>query len=107
MVSTNNIVIFIVYLLIYFFLRVDAFRSLFQLLRTRQAPYFYLCANQFSALFCAAGTQGLEQLQIYVTPSTKGFRDALNHEGIEFSTPAACPGASAESKTGDQSEEDD
>lgn len=66
---------------------VDSFRSAFQLLRTRQCPYFYIFANQFTCLFSAAGTQGLECLQVYVTPSTRGFREALQKEGIEFTLP--------------------
>jgi hypothetical protein len=65
----------------FLFSRVDSFRSLFQLLRTRQAPYFYVITNKFNILFCAAGTRGMDHIQAYVTPSSKGFREALSHEG--------------------------
>jgi len=59
----------------------ESFRSTFNLLRARQCPFFYVCANQFTILFCAAGTQGIDTLQIYVTPSSKTLRDALRSEG--------------------------
>ncbi|CAL8100979.1 unnamed protein product [Orchesella dallaii] len=75
---------------------VDSFRSAFQLLRTRQCPYFYIFGNQFTCLFSAAGTQGLECLQIYVTPSSKGFRDSLKKEGIEYTLPYHEPGCEAQ-----------
>ncbi|VVC89739.1 unnamed protein product [Leptidea sinapis] len=33
----------------------ESFRSLFQLVRARHCPYFYVCANTFTVLFRAAG----------------------------------------------------
>ncbi|EDV41934.1 uncharacterized protein Dana_GF17717 [Drosophila ananassae] len=64
-----------------------SFRGLFQLLRARQCPYFYLCANTFTVLFRAAGVGGRAESHAMVTPSTRGMRQALRQEGIEFSMP--------------------
>lgn len=64
-----------------------SFRGLFQLLRARQCPYFYLCANTFTVLFRAAGCAGLAEMHALVTPSTRGMRNALRQEGIEYSMP--------------------
>lgn len=64
-----------------------SFRGLFQLLRARQCPYFYLCANTFTVLFRAAGCGGRAEMHALVTPSTRGMRNALRQEGIEYSMP--------------------
>ncbi|KAH8310512.1 hypothetical protein KR044_001727 [Drosophila immigrans] len=64
-----------------------SFRGLFQLLRARQCPYFYLCANSFTVLFRAAGCDGRAEMHALVTPSTRGMRNALRQEGIEYSMP--------------------
>ncbi|XP_017082305.1 protein downstream neighbor of son homolog [Drosophila eugracilis] len=64
-----------------------SFRGLFQLLRARQCPYFYLCANTFTVLFRAAGVGGRAESHALVTPSTRGMRQALRQDGIEFSMP--------------------
>ncbi|EDV94767.1 protein downstream neighbor of son homolog [Drosophila grimshawi] len=64
-----------------------SFRGLFQLLRARQCPYFYLCANTFTVLFRAAGSGGRVETHALVTPSTRGMRNALRQEGIEYSMP--------------------
>ncbi|XP_068155749.1 protein downstream neighbor of son homolog isoform X2 [Drosophila tropicalis] len=64
-----------------------SFRGLFQLLRARQCPYFYLCANTFTVLFRAAGIGGRAESHALVTPSTRGMRLALSQEGIEYSLP--------------------
>lgn len=65
----------------------ESFRSLFQLLRARQCPYFYLCANSFTALFRAAGIGGCPEIHAIVTPSSRGMRASLRQEGIEFQQP--------------------
>jgi len=62
----------------------DSFRSLFHLLRARQCPYFYVCANTFTVLFRAAGICGLSEIHALVTPTTRGFRQSLKQEGREF-----------------------
>ncbi|XP_060649544.1 protein downstream neighbor of son homolog [Drosophila nasuta] len=64
-----------------------SFRGLFQLLRARQCPYFYLCANSFTVLFRAAGCGGRAEMHALVTPSTRGMRNALRQEGIEYTMP--------------------
>ncbi|KAG5345907.1 DONS protein, partial [Acromyrmex charruanus] len=65
----------------------DSFRSLFHLLRARQCPYFYVCANTFTVLFRAAGICGLSEIHALVTPTTRGFRQSLKQEEIEYSMP--------------------
>lgn len=65
----------------------DSFKSLYQLIRTRQCPYFYVCANGFTALFRAAGILGYTDIHVIVTPTTKGFRHMLKQEEVEFSMP--------------------
>lgn len=62
----------------------DSFKSLYQLIRTRQCPYFYVCANSFTALFRAAGVCGYGDLHVLVTPTTRGFRNLLKEQDIEF-----------------------
>lgn len=65
----------------------DSLRSLFQLLRTRQCPYFYACANNFTVLFRASGICGYRDVHALITPTTRGFRQMLNQEKIEFTMP--------------------
>ncbi|XP_072765690.1 protein downstream neighbor of son homolog [Anoplolepis gracilipes] len=65
----------------------DSFRSLFHLLRARQCPYFYVCANTFTVLFRAAGICGLSEIHALLTPTTLGFRQSLKQEEIEYSMP--------------------
>ncbi|XP_047362353.1 uncharacterized protein LOC124954073 isoform X3 [Vespa velutina] len=65
----------------------DSFRSLFHLLRARQCPYFYVCTNNFTVLFRAAGICGLSEMHALLTPTTRGFRQALKQEEIEYTMP--------------------
>ncbi|XP_055373386.1 protein downstream neighbor of son homolog isoform X2 [Condylostylus longicornis] len=65
----------------------DSFRGVFQLLRARQCPYFYLCANQFTVLFRSAGIGGRAEMHAIMSPTTRGMRNALRQEEIEFSMP--------------------
>ncbi|XP_076257801.1 humpty dumpty [Rhynchophorus ferrugineus] len=65
----------------------DSFRSLFQLIRTRQCPYFYVCANSFTVLFRAAGLLSYTDVHAIITPTTRGFRHMLRQEEIEFTMP--------------------
>ena len=60
---------------------VSSFRSVFNLMRVGFCPYFYLVANQNTVLFQAAGINREECVQVIITPTTKGFRDALRNEG--------------------------
>ncbi|CAN8197093.1 unnamed protein product [Coccothraustes coccothraustes] len=64
-----------------------SFTSLYQLLRARLCPYFYVCAAQFSVLFRAAGLAGSAQPTAAIAPTTRGLRQAMRAEGIEFSMP--------------------
>jgi hypothetical protein len=65
----------------------DSLRSLFQLIRTKQCPYFYVCSNNFTVLFRAAGICGESDVHALITPTTRGFRHMLKQEEIEFSMP--------------------
>ncbi|XP_056345871.1 protein downstream neighbor of Son [Oenanthe melanoleuca] len=64
-----------------------SFTSLYNLLRARLCPYFYVCAAQFSVLFRAAGLAGSAVPTAAIAPTTRGLRDAMRSEGIEFSLP--------------------
>ncbi|XP_043267310.1 protein downstream neighbor of son homolog [Venturia canescens] len=65
----------------------ESFRSLFHLLRARQCPYFYVCTNTFTVLYRAAGICGLSEVHAFLTPTTRGFRQALKQEDIEYTMP--------------------
>lgn len=65
----------------------ESFRNLFQLLRARQCPYFYVCANTFTALFRAAGIGGRSEMHVLLTPTTRGLRQLLKQKDIEFIQP--------------------
>uniref|UniRef100_W8C915 Protein downstream neighbor of son n=1 Tax=Ceratitis capitata TaxID=7213 RepID=W8C915_CERCA len=82
-----------------------SFRGLFQLLRARQCPYFYLCANTFTVLFRAAGTGGCVETHALMSPSTRGVRSALRQEGIEYTMPLKNDGALNKSDDGNFTEE--
>lgn len=65
----------------------ESARALFQLLRARQCAYFYVCANSYNVLFCAAGIGGRDEVHAFLTPTTRGMRDTLTQEEIEFTLP--------------------
>lgn len=65
----------------------ESFRSLFQLLRALHCPYFYVCANNFTCLFRAAGINGLSEPCALIAPTTRGFRQTLRQEDVEFTMP--------------------
>lgn len=65
----------------------DSFRSVFQLIRTKQCPYFYVCANQFTVLFRAGGINGFSEMHAIITPTTRGLRQLLRQEEIEYKMP--------------------
>lgn len=66
---------------------VECFMNLFQLLRARQCPYFYLLSNHFSVLFRAAGIGGRVETHAIMTPTSKGLRNILRKDDIEFTQP--------------------
>ncbi|XP_040888559.1 protein downstream neighbor of son homolog [Toxotes jaculatrix] len=61
--------------------------SLYSLLKTKLCPYFYLCSYQFTVLFRAAGLGGSGTITALISPTTRGLREAMKAEGIEFSLP--------------------
>lgn len=65
----------------------ECFRNVFQLLRALHCPYFYVLANQFTVLFRAAGIGGRCEMHALLTPTTRGFRQLLKDEEIEFTQP--------------------
>lgn len=65
----------------------ESFRSAFQLVRAQQCPYFYVLGNTFTCLFRAAGICGHSEINAMITPTTRGFRQALKDEDIEFTMP--------------------
>ncbi|KAJ6662415.1 hypothetical protein lerEdw1_011828 [Lerista edwardsae] len=64
-----------------------SFTSLYSLLRAKLCPYFYVCTYQFTVLFRAAGLAGSDVITALVTPTTRGLREAMKNEGIEFHLP--------------------
>ncbi|XP_046965089.1 protein downstream neighbor of son homolog [Vanessa cardui] len=65
----------------------ESFRSLFQLVRARHCPYFYVCANAFTCVFRAAGVCGAAEPCALIAPTTRGLRHALRQEDVEFTMP--------------------
>nr|XP_020442814.1 protein downstream neighbor of Son [Monopterus albus] len=61
--------------------------SLYSLLKARLCPYFYLCSYQFTVLFRAVGLSGSSCITALICPTTRGLREAMKVEGIEFSLP--------------------
>ncbi|XP_033833279.1 protein downstream neighbor of son homolog [Periophthalmus magnuspinnatus] len=61
--------------------------SLYSLLKAKLCPYFYLCSYQFTVLFKAAGLSGSNSITALISPTTRGLREAMKAEGIEFSLP--------------------
>ncbi|XP_053560523.1 protein downstream neighbor of Son [Bombina bombina] len=64
-----------------------SFTSLYNLLKAKLCPYFYVCTYQFTVLFRAAGLGGSDAITAVMSPSTRGLREAMKNEGIEFSLP--------------------
>ncbi|NXK97181.1 DONS protein, partial [Formicarius rufipectus] len=59
--------------------------SLYNLLKAKLCPYFYVCSWQLTVLFRAAGLAGSDVPTAAIAPTTRGFREAL--KSIEFSLP--------------------
>ncbi|KAM6140155.1 protein downstream neighbor of Son [Pterocles gutturalis] len=64
-----------------------SFTSLYNLLKAKLCPYFYVCTYQFTVLFRAAGLAGSDIITAVISPTTRGLREAMRNEGIEFSLP--------------------
>jgi len=97
-----------------------AFTSAFNQLKGSKSPYFYLCAQRFTILFRSDGLGGQEDMSVEVTPTSKGLRDGLTAEGVDFEMPlssrrrsALTPTtltpfmASVEKETNDEVEDED
>ncbi|KAF0306938.1 Protein downstream neighbor of son [Amphibalanus amphitrite] len=70
----------------------ESLRSLFQLLRSRQCPFFYVCASSFCCLFRSAGVGGITDTHAIITPTSRGLRDLLKRDDVQFTLPLR-PGA--------------
>ncbi|GAB1300434.1 Protein downstream neighbor of Son [Apodemus speciosus] len=57
-----------------------SFTSLYNLLRTKLCPYFYVCSYQFTVLFRAAGLAGSSVITALISPTTRGLREAMRNE---------------------------
>ncbi|NXY11007.1 DONS protein, partial [Pteruthius melanotis] len=80
-----------------------SFTSLYNLLRARLCPYFYVCSAQFSVLFRAAGLAGSDVPTAAIAPTTRGLREAMRSEGIEFSLPFLEESRSRKQKNSEES----
>lgn len=58
-----------------------SFTSLYNLLKTKLCPFFYVCTYQFTVLFRAAGLAGSDVVTALVSPTTRGLREAMKNEG--------------------------
>lgn len=75
----------------------QSFTSAYHQLRSRLCPYFYLCTHQFTVLFYI-GTEAQSNIVALVTPTTRGFRELLETEGIDFKLPVGNKTPSPEGK---------
>ncbi|KAM9320385.1 protein downstream neighbor of Son [Gastrophryne carolinensis] len=64
-----------------------SFTSLYNLLKAKLCPYFYVCTYQFTVLFRAAGIGGSDVISAVMSPTTRGLREAMKNDGIEFTLP--------------------
>ena len=65
----------------------SSLKSLYHLVKARQCAFFYVCANNFTILFRAAGVGGVDSMHAIITPTTSGLRSMLKEEGIHFTMP--------------------
>lgn len=61
-----------------------SFTSLYNLLKTKLCPYFYVCSYQFTVLFRAAGLAGSSVITALISPTTRGLREAMRNEGNSY-----------------------
>jgi len=66
---------------------INSLQCVYQLVKSLQCPYFYVCSPSFTCLFRAAGIGGSQQLLALLTPTTSGIRAALKREDVEFTMP--------------------
>ncbi|XP_071994796.1 protein downstream neighbor of Son [Engystomops pustulosus] len=84
-----------------------SFTSLYNLLRAKLCPYFYVCTYQFTVLFRAAGIAGSDVITAVMSPTTRGLREAMKNEGIDFSLPLVTNDPNKKAKASETSECDD
>eukprot|EP00112_Aurelia_sp_Birch-Aquarium-sp1_P010011 Seg2160.3 transcript_id=Seg2160.3/GoldUCD/mRNA.D3Y31 product="Protein downstream neighbor of Son" protein_id=Seg2160.3/GoldUCD/D3Y31 len=66
---------------------VNSFQSVFTLVKCGFCPYFYMCCQKFVGLFIGASVAGAAEISAIITPTTRGVRELLKKEGIEFEMP--------------------
>ncbi|NWI95786.1 DONS protein, partial [Pitta sordida] len=66
--------------------------SLYNLLKARLCPYFYVCSAQVTVLFRAAGLAGSAVPTALLAPTTRGLREALRSEGNRHRSLCSPPG---------------
>lgn len=66
----------------------SSFHSAFGQLKSGHCPYFYFCTHQLSVLFRRISRTA--SLSAIVTPTTRGIREALTAEGIQYKMPFDC-----------------
>ncbi|KAK3585598.1 hypothetical protein CHS0354_036785 [Potamilus streckersoni] len=64
----------------------ESFTSVFHQLRSGLCAYFYLCTHLFTVLFLGQ-MDSQSKMAAMVTPTTRGFRELLQNEGIFFTMP--------------------
>ncbi|XP_045196207.2 protein downstream neighbor of Son-like [Mercenaria mercenaria] len=84
----------------------QSFTSAYHQLRSRLCPYFYLCTHQFTVLFYN-GSESHSGIVVMVTPTTRGFRELLENEGIEFKLPVSNKSQSPDGKETTSRKNDD
>ncbi|CAN2387583.1 replication fork protection [Pristimantis euphronides] len=84
-----------------------SFTSLYNLLRAKLCPYFYVCTYQFTALFRAAGIAGSDAITAVMSPTTRGLREAMKNEGIDFSLPLVTNDPNKKTKASESVSESD
>ncbi|XP_064923096.1 protein downstream neighbor of Son [Columba livia] len=82
-----------------------SFTSLYNLLKAKLCPYFYVCTYQFTVLFRAAGFAGSDVITAVISPTTRGLREAMRNEGIEFSLPLVEEGRTRKQKNSEVNSE--
>ncbi|XP_060592428.1 protein downstream neighbor of Son-like [Ruditapes philippinarum] len=75
----------------------QSFTSAYHHLRSGLCPYFYLCTHQFTVLFYNR-SETQSGIVAMVTPTTRGFRELLENEGIEFKLPVGNKSQSPDGK---------
>ncbi|CAJ0929962.1 unnamed protein product [Ranitomeya imitator] len=81
-----------------------SFTSLYNLLKAKLCPYFYVCTYQFTVLFRAAGIAGSDVITAVMSPTTRGIREAMKNEGIDFSLPLVTNDPNNKKKTKPQNQ---